>query len=452
MSSFKFETFKRDDRVDVIVGMGPAGLSHALVNIMYNKYDRKMILLTDRPTVNEDTDSPMHTRNATFRLDLDIIAYLEELVGKETIAEYFEKKLIGPKETLGKFEYHSIQIKTLETLLYESLLAQQSERLEIIHLPKRSQSKIESIDPCSQTIHLSIVQDNQSIQKRAIHFKYLIGADGPSHSVSNLIPNSGIEYHETQHPQIHDKHARVTYRLPDDSCSDDFRCIIKEGMQAKKNKMLQFKQMGWTLYSEPEIRIFTVDGGLFVVAECPDSISANDENNIDRWIKTILEQVCPEDRIESLQKIDTAVFNSSLKEANTTLIPFTPNELYSDDKDQIHEQSSYFLQVGDALRTVPYLTGSGAVVALREAKAYDKFIKSNQLYSDLECYHSEIAEIRFENRLRADTFLDARADREKKATPRNLGIDTVHNFFNSSNSDSRNSNQSTCANENANKI
>jgi flavin-dependent dehydrogenase len=177
---------------NLIIGFGPGGIAAALVACMKDTMKRKVIVLTDRASF---------TRTPIFRLDVDILPFLEELVGAATIQEYFQKNLIGPKQKMGDWEFHVIQIKTLEKMLFDSL--RQQDRFEIIIVPK---STTYNIDSKNHLFEFSM-DVNSVTQKRSIPFKYLIAADGCTHPTANAIENSGLLYDETQLPQIHTRHA-----------------------------------------------------------------------------------------------------------------------------------------------------------------------------------------------------------------------------------------------------
>lgn len=385
---------------NVIIGLGPTGLAFAIEAARKDTKKRKVVIITDRPDF---------TRNAIFRLDVDILDYLRELVGTEKVDELFTKNLIGPQESLNGFDFHVIQIKVFESLLFEAL--QKEKNIELIYLPRRGTGKISDIDQYQHIVHLQ-EQTEREINNRYIHFKFLIAADGAAHSIANKIGN--IEYHHTQHPQIYNKHARVTYKLPEDICADKFRKLLADGNSNKPdNSVLQ--NMGWCLRSEPEARIFAIDNYLFVAAECPPELFEASQEVIDNWIRTVLNFRCENAAIEKLQKMESGIFEVDLMEANCTLrvLPSTPvSEDGFDDQRFTEESLSYFLQAGDALRTTHYQTGSGAVMGLREAKVFGELMASQQTIDDIIDYHSKIAMLRDENRARVDAFIDKRFGRE----------------------------------------
>lgn len=397
-------------KVDIIIGMGPAGLAHALESVKNNINPRKVVLITDRPTHYAPIDSAMYTRNAIFRLDEDIMPYLESLIGVEKFADCLKSKLIGPLEKIGEFSFRTIQMKRLEMLLFEEL---ERYNVEIIHVPKYSENHISDIDSDSQTLHISYKEKDVTLDY-SIHFKYLIGAYGPNRGISELIPVP-VEAYPTQHAQLHNRHARVTFKLPDGFSADQLREILAAGSLNPACQMEQFREQGWKLQSEPEHRKFAIEDVLFVAAEFPHAIKDPSLDEIDLWIKTILKQFCPSEIINQLHTIDTAVFNTDLHETNRTIYPFAPPGIHFKNDEAAHKHTSYFIPVADALRVTQYLTGSGVVVALREAQVYGQFLRSPQKLADLMHYHAKIAAIRDANRERVDIFLDKRAKREEDA-------------------------------------
>lgn len=377
----------------VIIGLGPTGLAMAIEACKNDTLRRNVIAITDRE---------QYTREAIFRLDVDIIPYLAELVGQDKIDHYFESKLIGPKESLNGWDFHIIQMKTLEQLLYETLISLPN--IEVLCLPKRSNCHIKDIDSDNHTVTV-VQQPDTKATERVIGFKYLIAADGPSHNTVNRVVGNQIIYETTQLPQIHMKHARVTYKLPADLCVDTFRSSLLP-VNTPISDLRSLKNLGWTLNSSPEIRAFVVDGVLFAAAECPEQLD-NDIDKIDLWMQAVLGLICTQS-INALTRIDAALFDVSLAEANRTVIPLPG-------KSKTHDETAYLLPVGDALRNTHYQTGSGAVVGLQEARALGSYLKGAQSLSDLETYHAQISDIRAANRMRVDTFITKRNERETKA-------------------------------------
>ncbi len=400
-----FFSSKLDDTANVIIGLGPAGIAHAIEAAQNDSKKRKVIALTDR--IN-------YSRSAIFRLDVDIFPYLEQLIGKEKMKEAFDKGLFGPKQSLNGWDFHVIQIMTLEKLLFEKL--QQLPNVEIIQIPKHSASQIKAIDTKTHRIELAIDKvESKEAEHRSIKFKYLIATDGAKHEVRNRIKDCDVEYFPTQDPQLWEKQVRVTYKLPKEYCSNAFRQFILPFAEVKKENIQQLKDLGWTLNSIPEVRVFTVDGYLFVAAECPKQFKPEDEAILDRWIRTILARTCPETAVSALEKVDSAVFDVVLEEANRTIVPYPGCDTDADTA-LVHEKCAYFVQAGDSLRKTHYQTGSGAVVSLRESKAFGEFMRSGQTLDDLIEFHAKIAAIRAENRVRVDKFIEGRVAREKQAS------------------------------------
>lgn len=395
-----------DNPVTLIIGSGPAGLTSALVSALKDTKQRDVVILTDRPTF---------TREQIFRLDVDILPFLEEVVGKEIIREYFDKKLIGPQQTLNNYHFHTIQIKTLEHLLFGALKNIKSVKL----IPILRDTLI--IDKTHHLVHVK-TDGNEDV---TIKFKYLIAADGAAHRTTSKIEKSGIEYHDTQHAQLYHRHARATYKLPETLCSDVLRELIKQGKIADLSNL---KALGWELHSAPEVRLFTVDDYFFMGAECPMTFSPDDEEAIDKWLRSILEQYC-ENVAHSLIRLDAAIFEVNLLEANHTLLPLPClNALALGDED-LHTACAYFFMIGDALRQTHYQTGSGAVVALRVAQTFGNFMASAQTIDDVQQYHAEVAAIHAINRERVDTFIEMRKERERRELPEGVSLRMMTDLF-----------------------
>ena len=382
----------------VIIGLGPTGLAMAIEACKKDALRRNVIAITDRE---------QYTREAIFRLDVDILPYLAELVGQDKMDHYFERKLIGPKESLNGWDFHIIQMKTLEQLLYETLIALPN--IEVLCLPKRSKCHIKNIDSDNHSV--TVVQHlNTGATERVIGFKYLIAADGPSHNTVNRVVGDNIIYETTQLPQIHKKHARATYKLPAELCADTFRPLFLP-VNTPIPDLRSLQNLGWTLNSSPEIRAFVVDGVLFAAAECPEQLD-NDIDKIDLWMQTVLGLICTQS-INALTRVDAAIFDVSLTEANRTVIPLPgKNKALNTPNDEV----AYLFPVGDALRNTHYQTGSGAVVGLQEARVFGTYLESTQTLSDIETYHAQISEVRAANRMRVDNFITKRTEREINAT------------------------------------
>lgn len=395
-----------DHPVTLIIGSGPAGLASALVSALQDTRRRDVVIITDRPTF---------TRDQIFRLDVDIIPFLEDIVGKELIRKYFDQKLIGPQQTLNNYHFHTIQIKTLEYLLFNALKTLTP--IQIFHIQRESLV----IDQAHHFVHVTTT-DGQELD---IRFKYLIAADGAAHRTTNKIRSSGIEYHPTQRDQLYNRHARATYKLPESLCSDVLRELIS---QRKATDMSVLKAMGWELYSVPEVRLFTVDDYFFMGAECPMSLSLDDEDMIDRWLRLVLESYC-ENVAHSLIKLDAAIFEVNLLESNRTLVPLPCPKSLAMDNDDLHDSCAYFFMIGDALRQTHYQTGSGAVVALRVAQAFGKFMASKQTLDDVQQYHADVALIHAINRERVDQFIEMRKERERKELPAGVSLLLMKDLF-----------------------
>lgn len=384
----------------VIVGLGPSGLAAAIEACKNAGKDSKVIAITDRCA---------YTRDTIFRLDEEIYPYLKELIGIDNFNACINNKIISDVQvSTDKHPYRTIQIKTLEKILYSKLL--EYSNLELISLPKRSNSQITGIDKNAHTIKLAMDEKN-----REIYFKYLIAADGCHHGIANCIQENNIEYYPTQQKQLWDKHARVSYVLPDHSSTEQYQLLLDQGPDNKPT-LSELQQMGWTLYSEPEARLFVIDNNFYIGAECPLKIYGNCNSLINEWIKLVLRFHLPQEAIDKLVQLDCGTFEINLQEANRTLTLLPLKTSTSSDADAaLYEQSACFFQIGDALRIPHYHTGSGAVVGLKEAQALGGFFASKQSMDDLINYHAKIAEIRSDNRMRVDDFIDKRIEREKIA-------------------------------------
>lgn len=411
---------KKEENI-VVIGLGPTGLAAALEACSNDREERHVIALTNRTEYN---------RGYIVTLDEDIFPYLESLVGSKIIKEYIEAGKIGPLESIRGHNFRTIQIKTLENLLYNELLKYKN--VEIIYLDRAACKDIH-VNKDSNTISIK-TQD----VPRIIPFKYLIAADGAHHNIaSDAINDKSLQYDDTQRPVVTKKHARVTYKLPSASLlatnlsegptqgpipqSDYYRAWLKQSSNNKPT-INELKKMGWEFFSVPEARIFIADDLLYVGTECPHSICGNKGNDIiDQWIKTVLRYYLPENAISILQRIDSdcATFDVELEEANRTVLPLLSktNDLekpVSSLNEAFDDRTSFFFQLGDALRRPHYHTGSGAVTGLVESKVLGEFLASNQIPEDICRYHAEVAAIRFENRAKVDELLEKRAAREAK--------------------------------------
>jgi 2-polyprenyl-6-methoxyphenol hydroxylase-like FAD-dependent oxidoreductase len=383
----------------LIVGLGPTGLAATLEACKSDSKKRPVVAVTDRV---------QYDRNIIFRLDEQIIPYLEHLVGSPRLEAYKAKDLIGPRQIAADNQpYHTIRIGALEQLLYSAL--EDEKNVRIITTPKRQASQITSIDKCNRTYTLSHTQPSTTIS-----FEQLIAADGYNHGTADRIPDHGIEYECTQQTVRFTKHARVNYKLPADSKTQHYDTFLQQGAD-KKPSSLELFRLEWRNFSHPEARLFVNDGVFYIGAECPNTFdSKTPAKQIDEWLRMVLRFHLPEAAIKALITTECAVFEVSLREATRTVSFCSPRK-HTEMTNSDFDESALFLQLGDALRAPHYQTGSGAVVGLQQAAAYGEFLKTAQTLEDLTQYHAKIAEIRAVNRVRVDTFLEKRSAREQKA-------------------------------------
>lgn len=391
-------TLQRSTENNLVIGLGPTGLAAAIEAARNDRFKRNVIAITDRPA---------YTRETIFRLDETVCHYIESLL-EEKFQESLHSKIMSNIEvSADNIPYRTMQIRTLENLLYDKLC--EYKNVEIIQIPTHSGPQNITIDKHKRVLHLKLEE-----VVRTIPFKHLFAADGGHHRTLSNIQNSGIEYDNTQLPVSHPWQARVSFLLPENTSTEDYQNFLKQGPDNKPS-LNELRKMGWDHFSEPEARMFVLDNHFYIGAECPADLYGKENSSVDSWIRQVLRFYLPQKTIDHLIQLEAGTFKISLDEATHTLLPLPSPTTAFNDQEVLHQATSYFFSLGDALRKPHYHTGSGAVIGLLEAQALGQYLSSEQQVIDLKRYHAEVASIRTTNRLRVDNFLSKRAIREEKA-------------------------------------
>lgn len=387
----------KTDNVDVVVvGLGPTGLAAAIEACKADP-NQKVIALTNRDE---------YDRAQVFRVDDDILSYLYSLVGKEKIDKLVLNHEIETIYNNKQFnKYHLIKIKTLETLLYDKLLTYPNQT--ILHLSKEHFDLLFKYD--QHTLYLP--------ETNPLSFKYLIAADGGSHRVADLVKEAAhLHYNNNQHEQLNVSHITANFVIPEGMC-EAYEEKLLAGL-AELPALDKLKESGWELKSMPESRIFIVDGTIYIGSECPNSLNF-DVDNIRQWALNVLRLHLPADYVNNLtvnpNEKSCSKFKINFEEADKDLVPCLKNQEELNYAEAVHKMTSYFLQIGDALRKSHYHTGSGVVSGLREAKALGEYFRSAMTLADLRIYHQTVSKIRSDNRAVVDNYLDSRKQRELEA-------------------------------------
>ena len=142
---------------NVVVGLGPVGLAAALESCRANQ---KVTAITNRQS---------YTRPQVIGVDHDTINYLKSLTGESAIQDLIKQNKLSII-MYRDLPYAYLQLKTLEDLLYGSLLKYQGNNLEIISIDSKQQ--ITTIDDHAPIIRLNTLHN--PYQVRDFHFRYYL--------------------------------------------------------------------------------------------------------------------------------------------------------------------------------------------------------------------------------------------------------------------------------------
>lgn len=384
----------------VIIGLGPTGLAAALAACESALPQAKIIALTNRSE---------YDRAQIFRVDDNVKAYISALCGYSYMAQHerdghiYSVRHSGNTRYTGPAPYHVVQTQRLEHILLERLRSF-GNRVEIIKVEKNYQPNVDVVR------HILTLPGG-----REVRFKYLLGADGAHHSTANVLQNKGvnISYRMAHKNPLHPRHAIGSYVLPENSeIAYRMALDLRTPYIESDAPTASMQRLGWKLRSLPEYRVFVVESTLYIGTEAPSTISPR-ANDINSWLLEVLRTALPAHMVNSLSFKLThdaspacGVFDVALREANK--IMFTLPKLAG-------RNDAYFIQLGDALRTTHYHTGSGVGLALLEVQAWGEFLASRQQPLDRQEMEHRIENIIRTNVARVDSYLHARARREFSA-------------------------------------
>lgn len=406
----------KNERVNLVVGLGPAGLASALELLRSDSKHRKVVAFTNR----ED-----YTRRAAIKIEHEDYEYFKSFVPHDKTAALENAEKVRPD--YDRMRHHgvvSLQTREIETHLFAELEKyQQSGMLEIINISRDPESSIKSIDKFSHKVILK--------NGRELPFDIIAETDGANHALANMLSDAEdmpIAFYKTQDQQMHKHHAVVNFRLPQSWSASEYRkkLLNREDVIAldrirdyDPETLSRLKSLGWEFSSLPETRIFALDGLLYVGSECPKNMYDTPEKR-EQWSREVLRSYLPQLYINWLNvytnKTDSQGFKIVLDEAEQPVYKF-PKYFYVPDLDVA---DAYLVIMGDASRKSHFETGSGALTGFRQVKAFGEFLKSNQKRADWEALTKRLNDIRDINRERINRYIEMRRERELTAKKRAL--------------------------------
>lgn len=433
---------------DIVVGgLGPAGLDIALRAALAGK---RVLALTDRD---------YYSREQVLRLDKDIAELLFGSSKKDRKQLQRDGLITIRKDKgmkLGEY-YITIETGKLEEYLRDLHNTQGAHKkldLTILQLPKASQGRNFEFDGDQRGIHIPQIQDvvysgggrwqsKDELENSLIQFKHFVAADGANHRIADQVnelldsqqnERSKIEYEGRQIDQLHQYHSAVVFKIPQGMSKQFERALQKKNHQGATDE--QLRAQNWRLASRPESRVLKAGNTLYIGTEAPKFAQNYEPESrrrlIEQWARTVLGDHLPQSLIDQLtyttddnlnaeqrqkkQQLRISPFNIQLDEAKQNYAPLWADLSYVfNGFTSLHQNTSYFFQVGDALRKPHYHTGSGAATGFRVNSALIDFFKSDGSVEALGRYDNRVKQIRDNNRVKVDNYLLARREREANA-------------------------------------
>jgi tetratricopeptide (TPR) repeat protein/2-polyprenyl-6-methoxyphenol hydroxylase-like FAD-dependent oxidoreductase len=388
----------------IIVGMGPAGLAAAIEAVRHARESDHLVFITNRE---------VYERKPIYRINRDAHHYLKGLVGEDTIKQqikaghYYE--VLAHDDVYYEETYFEIRIDRTERLL-KAVLDQHAGSYEMIYVQSKSDVRVHADE---RTLELD--------GNRQIPFKYLVAADGVHHSLASQLMRQGVDLHyqSGQQRQIHSFHAIGCYHVPGKFMMEYYRSRLlaaKDDQERLANLLVEMKKLGWPLHSFPEVRLFIVENTLYVGSEAPRHGMKTDAE-IDRWLRLTLRGTLSDAEVNKLESASVmsqpgqcGTFEVTLEEASKVIVP-----LRSSEEKASEANTSWFIQLGDALRAPHYQTGSGVVQGLLHAELWGGFLQSGRIAADRVKFSDAVLQLILHNRERIELFLERRRWREEQA-------------------------------------